>query len=275
MKFAITGLDWTIGVFRVLLNAGWEPVKFFTFPVKDPLYSNEQSIELALSLGIPVQISKMTDSDLYDLGKQNCDILVSAAYPWLIGDWQKHITYGINFHPSPLPLGRGPRPQIRAILDDYKSWGVSAHKLSPRFDDGDLLGKETFALSQEETHESLNLKCLFAFDKLAGNIADNFTLYWENASPQGEAEYWKRWTKEEQTIDLNQPTESILRHFRAFGLNGSFVEAEGKTFKATRAAGWKEEHEHKPGTVIKTDGNTRVIASSDGYIALIEWTPAS
>ena len=125
MRFAITCVDRYIGVLDALLAAGWTPVKLFTVPLHSPLDSNRLVFEKARSLGIPAQVSRLEKDDLEDLARRGCQALIVASYDWRIGDWRPYLPHAVNFHPSPLPVGRGPYPAVRAILDGFENWGVS------------------------------------------------------------------------------------------------------------------------------------------------------
>src|SRR5208337_4037815 len=64
MRFAITATDRYLGIFHALLERGWSALKVFTTPVDGRLHHHHATIELAQHLGVPVQISRLTSSDL-------------------------------------------------------------------------------------------------------------------------------------------------------------------------------------------------------------------
>ena len=273
MRFAITCVDRCLPVFNALLAEGWEPVKLFTIPYGPLVSANGATVARAVDLNIPIQISRMQDRDLKALADLGCEALICASYNWKIGDWRPHLRYGLNFHPSPLPLARGPYPAFRAILEGRKAWGVACHKLEPRFDVGDILDEEAFALSDAECHESLNLKTQMAFRRLAGRIGRDVDALWEKARPQGPGSYWKGSTDDDRVLEFEQPVETILRTVRAFGMTETIAKLSNSVVYVRRAVGWTEQHSHAPGAVVHTDGRRWVVAAKDGYIALLEWSP--
>jgi len=273
MRFAITCVDRCLPIFEALLTEGWEPVKLFTIPPGPLVSANHTTIARAVELNLPIQISRMQDSDLKDLADRGCEALVCASYNWKVGDWRPHLRYGLNFHPSPLPLARGPYPAFRAILESRKTWGVACHKLESRFDVGDILADEAFALADDECHESLNLKTQMAFRRLAGRVGRNVHSLWDQAKPQGPGSYWKGSTDDDRMLDFTQPVETIMRTVRAFGLTESIARISNGVVYVRRATGWTEQHSHAPGAVVHTDGRRWVVAAKDGYIALLEWSP--
>jgi methionyl-tRNA formyltransferase len=82
MRFAITCVDRCLGIFEALLAEGWEPVKLFTIPPGPLVSGNSATIARAVGLNLPIQISRMQDSDLKDLADRGCEALVCASYNW-------------------------------------------------------------------------------------------------------------------------------------------------------------------------------------------------
>ena len=101
-------------------------------------------------------MSRVLPADLAGLKAIGCDALVVAGYPWLIKGWERHLPYAVNFHPSPLPVGRGPYPLFQAILDSLPEWGMTAHLLETAFDTGAIVAQKRFYLNAAETHDTLD-----------------------------------------------------------------------------------------------------------------------
>jgi len=272
MRFAITGIDRSLGVFETLLDAGWEPLKLFTMPVDDYNEHHVNIVNKANELKIPVQLSRMQDDDLRQLGELGCEVLVVVSYNWKIGDWSRYLPYAINFHPSLLPEGRGPYPMIQAILREEKNWGVTCHKVSPDFDQGDILAQHAFPLSADECHESINLKVQMASQRLAKQVAGNFEALWNGAQAQTPGSYWKMLNDTERTIDFGESVETILRLVRACGLYECKATVNGAAIFVRRVVGWTEVHYHTPGKVVYVQHRTMVIAVRDGFVGLVEWS---
>ncbi|HEX3754196.1 MAG TPA: hypothetical protein VHV26_03890, partial [Rhizomicrobium sp.] len=218
MRFAITAIDRYLGIFEALIRAGWEPVKLFTVPLRNLVDSNHGVIALAERHKIPIQLSPMTADDLQALSQKGCDVLIIASYNWKIPDWQPYLKYAVNFHASPLPEGRGPYPAVRAILEKRDHWAVACHKVTADMDKGDVLAEENFSLSDDECHESIDLKIQMAAKRLAFKTTKDFEKLWAQAKPQTGGSYWPRWKNEERIIDFSLPVERIMRQVRAFGL---------------------------------------------------------
>jgi methionyl-tRNA formyltransferase len=274
MRFAIATADKNDGVLNALLAKGWEPLKLFTFTL-DRRFHGEAVTATAEQLGIPVQVSRLTDADLGALAAQGCQALVVSNYRWRIGDWRPHLPYAINFHPSPLPEGRGPWPLVRALREGRTRWGVSCHQLAPDFDSGDLLLQEHFDLADDETQEGLDLRCQMALRRLAAQVALDLPGLWRRAQPQGDGSYWQRWTAQEQQVDLQGDVAAAQRQLRAFGLIECTVKLGVSSLWVHRAVAWREPHAHAPGALVHANGRAMVFALKDGYLGLLEWSMAS
>jgi methionyl-tRNA formyltransferase len=270
-RFALTATDRYLGVFEAFVAAGWEPVKLFTVPTDGRLHSNTAVIAKAQALKIDIQLSRLDDAALAGLAALGCELLVVASYPWRIGAWQAHMPRAVNFHPSPLPRYRGPYPLVRAILDTQTRWGVSCHKLSAGFDRGDVLAQLGFNLSEQECHESLDLKTQIAAKRLAAEVAGDVDALWAEAQPQGAGSYAGLWTDADRTLDFTRTAAQLDRQLRAFGRFECLATINGVTVHVTRAVTWTEPHTRRPGSVVHKDGHTVVVACGDGFVAVLAW----
>ena len=101
----------------------------------------------------PTKLSQTTDQ----LAKFQPDIGALVAYgkiiPRQIIDLFPHDI--INFHPSMLPVYRGPSPIETAIMHGDKLTGLSLMKLSAEMDAGDIFYQEPAAIAPDETARQL------------------------------------------------------------------------------------------------------------------------
>ncbi|MGU3665727.1 formyltransferase family protein [Methylobacterium sp. A49B] len=278
MKFAFAGIDFLGGVFEGLLDAGWTPVKLFTRPCDGIYDHNEVIVARARALRLPIQLSRMRERDIEALQAEHGKdwALVVAGYPWLIRGWRGRAAYGLNIHPSPLPIGRGPYPLFRAVLDRYETWGVSAHVLADGFDTGHLLAQDMFALSPQEDHETLLAKCQMAARRLAaGPLGRDLPSRWRRAEPQGDGSYWPRASDADRTLDFRQEVDTILRRVRAFGTVETIARLGDARVFVSEANGWRERHQHSPGAVVHRHRRHVVIAALDGYVQITRWSPVA
>ncbi len=271
-RFAITATDRYLGVFKAFVEAGWQPVKLFTAPTDERISHNKATIAYARSLGLDIQLSPLDQAAMVDLQARDCELLVLASYQWRIGDWAPYLRYAINFHPSPLPRYRGPYPLVQALLDRQKRWAVSCHQVTHEFDAGAVLASRSFELSDDECHESLDLKTQIAAGQLATAVAMNLDALWDQAQPQGEGHYVKLWSDADRLLDFERGVDELQTQLRAFGRFECLARVNNVVFHVRRAAAWKQGHRFPPGAVVHSDGPRLVLACSDGYVALLEWS---
>jgi methionyl-tRNA formyltransferase len=270
MRFAIATIDRYQGVFEAFLRQGWKPLKLFTAPAKNSLSSQASVIARAEELKAAIQLSRMTEQDLKDLKDQGCEALIVASYDWKIDDWRPYLRYAVNFHPSPLPEGRGPYPIIRAMLEKRASWGVTCHRLVPEIDQGEILAIDTFQLGADECHERMDLKVQMSANRLADKVASRFQELWDKAVPQSGGSYWKKPTLPERLIDFGAPVENIMLLIRAFGASESYAKISGVWVGVTRAVGWVEPHMYETGKIVHVYNNFMVVTARNGYIGILE-----
>lgn len=272
MRFAFAGIDFLGDVFQTFIDKGWEPVKLFTRPCDNVYDFNDVTVARARALGLPVQMSRIRPADLANLEALGCDVLVVAGYPWLVKEWEPHLPYAFNFHPSPLPLGRGPYPLFQAILDGATDWGMTAHALTPAFDMGPIVAQDRFALAPDETHDSLLSKCQMAGCRIAAALAADLPRAWSQAQPQGSGSYWPRITEAQRTLDFTRDVADVLRTVRAFGSIESLAHVGGKRLYVWQATGWREAHGNAPGSVVHRHRRHVVVAARDGFVQLTGWS---
>jgi len=272
MRFAITATDRYLGVFQTLVERGWTPLKVFTTPVDGRLHHQAALLDYASRLGLEVQISRLSDGNLRQLAAQGCEALVVASYAWRIPAWREHLRFAVNFHPSPLPHGRGPYPMPAAILEQATHWAVTCHKLEPEFDAGDVLKTLPFPLSPLEEHDSLDLKIQLAARRLAADVGEHFEQYWRAATPQSAGTYYGPWKDQDRRLDFAQGVEQILRRVRAFGPLECLADVGKLHLFVRRAVGWTEPHRLAAGTLVHANQLAMVVAAADGFIGLTDWS---
>ncbi len=78
------------------------------------------------------------------------DVLLSAAYPQILGKGMLKIAHlgSVNFHPSPLPRFRGAHPHYWCLATGAQTGGVTAHFMTREIDLGDIISQRTFDLTE-------------------------------------------------------------------------------------------------------------------------------
>jgi methionyl-tRNA formyltransferase len=221
-----TGVTTTTPVLRSLLRAGYTVTAIIV--AQDETGPSRKSRELEISsvadeYKIPIlQPQKLSDAK-DQLSTYGAEAAVLVAYgklvPATIIDLFPHGI--INIHPSLLPKHRGSIPLEGVLLGGDKETGVSLMQLAVKMDAGPIYAQETILLRGNETKQGLadqlsTLASAMLIDYLP-SILDGSLV----PGPQKEADatYDTRITKTAgllNTLDWNQPVETIYRKVRAY-----------------------------------------------------------
>jgi len=109
------------------------------------------------------------------LSEVRADVLICFAFPALIppdllGAFPKG---GLNLHPALLPNYRGPHPIHRLAVDGQHAvhGGVTLHRMSADFDDGDILGQVAFSEADWVSLRALTDSVATAMRALVSEVA--------------------------------------------------------------------------------------------------------
>ena len=175
----------------------------------------------------------LSDDDLYARPPEDVDVLVSFLYWRLIRE--PLISLGrigcLNFHPAPLPDFRGLGGYNVAVLEGLREWGVSCHFVDERFDTGDLVEVERFAIEPDaHTALSLDLESGERLVGLFGRVLERLLAGEElPREPQGPGRYVSR--EEFERLRVVRPGDDLGRKLRAFWYPphpGAVLEVEGR-----------------------------------------------
>lgn len=214
MKIAYLGIDLLYPVLESLLKEGCEIQKVFTCPTDNVTEFNLKIKEIAHSRTIPCTEEKITKKDFEWLRGQGCELLVCAGYYYRIPVTDAFPM--VNFHPSPLPVGRGAWPMPVIILNQMKLGGITAHKMDKNLDTGDILLQQTFPVTEQETLQSYMDKVFSFLPGMVHALVQNLPALWKAAAPQGRGEYWKCPEEMDWTITPGMEVAQADRILRAF-----------------------------------------------------------
>lgn len=144
----------------------------------------------------------------------------------------------IGVHPSLLPRHRGPNPFFWVIDQGEPETGVSVHRLTERYDEGDVLETRTLAIGDRDAWQlarALDRPSLAALRSVVGQIARSEL---PKGTPQDEAR--ATWAPEpagdELRVDFTWPTTRVLRRIRALSpIPGVALELCGQELFLIRA----------------------------------------
>src|SRR5215204_5284223 len=105
---------------------------------------------IAATHHLPIgQIASMADPVAIEaLAGLRPEIIIVACFPRLLPDALLNLAPhgGFNLHPSLLPALRGPEPIFWALRNGLTESGVTAHRLTNRFDAGEIYGQVQVAI---------------------------------------------------------------------------------------------------------------------------------
>ena len=253
MKIAYLGIDLLKPVLDQLLREGCQVLKLFTCPVDNVTEFNTAVIQTAQDRGIPYTLDRIRPDDLEGLAARGCELLVCAGYYY-----RAPVTDAfpmVNFHPTPLPVGRGSWPMPRLILEQAEFGGVTAHKMAAQFDTGEILLQERFPLDEREDHQTYMDKVYQRVPGMVRKLVRGLPRVLEQARPQGPGEYWPLPAEEDWTVTPDMDAARADRILRAFyGYECVYRDKSGKT-------------ELVGGRVVRGDPAGRPFPVRGGYIA--------
>ncbi len=214
---------------ELLVDRGAEVVAVVA-PEPDRFTREPQRLDLAARRhGLPLA----SDADLYAEPPDDVDLVVSFLYWRLIRE--PLLSLGrigcLNFHPAPLPDFRGLGGYNVAVLEGLREWGVSCHFVDERFDTGDLMEVERFAIDPDShTALSLDLESGERLVGLFGRVMERALAGEElPREPQGPGRYVSR--EEFEALRVVRPGDDLARKLRAFWYPphpGAVVEVDGR-----------------------------------------------
>lgn len=192
-------------------------MKIYSFSSDNVVDFNDKIKKLAKINNIEFTEEKISAEELKKQFNAGCDLVFCAGYAYRIPVERVEGFRGINIHPSLLPKGRGPWPIPYVILNDEKIWGVTAHKLAERIDEGDILLSEEFEVSEKENYLSLCEKISESALNITKKLMSDLDYYSQNAKKQCKGTYLAEPPDEQRTIYNDTPPHIKDKIIRAFG----------------------------------------------------------
>ncbi len=273
--------EFSVPTLEALIKGGHQVVAAVTQPDKPKGRGKEMQFpavkEAALQYGIPVLQPKRAREETFieELRSYQADVIVVIAFgqilPKAILDMPK---YGcINIHASLLPRLRGSAPIQWAIINGEEKTGITTMYMDVGIDTGDMLLKEEYIISPDETGGSLH-------DRLAhmgGDLIletlkqlEQGTLVREKQNDE-ESTYVKMLDKAIGKINFDESAKTIERLIR--GLNpwpSAYTTIEGKTLKIWKAEVISDLNEAKNGEIIDIGKDYFDVKTGDGILRVKE-----
>ncbi len=259
---------------EALLRNGFEIAAVFTH--KDDPQENlwfDSVAELAASYNIPVFAPDDINHPLWvkKIKELAPDIIFSFYYRDMVRKPILEIPPAgcLNLHGSLLPKYRGRCPINWVLVNGEKETGVTLHYMTPKPDDGDIVGQREIEIADSDTAKSLHLKAVRAATLLLDEILPLIKSGTATRQPQdhSQATYYGGRRPEDGQIDWTVPAKQVRNLVRAVTrpYPGAFshVASHKCIFWAVTEIGRCEEQK-APGTVISTD--PLIIACGSGAV---------
>lgn len=115
----------------------------------------------------------------------------------------------LNIHPSLLPLYRGPNPWFWIIKNGDTHSGITIHKLTRDFDQGDIVYQLKFPLGAQDTLGSLLFKSSYFIEQALLGFMPLLENQTYDAIPQSGGTYYSQPSQQDKTISWNNTAVSI------------------------------------------------------------------
>ena len=148
------------------------------------------------------------------------DFLLCWAFAWRIPPEALAVPKlgSVNYHPSLLPRYRGPNPLAWAVRNGDDHFGVTWHRMDPRFDAGPILGQRSTPMAADDTLDEVVLRLNTLALRMLPDVMDRLASGDEGV-PQSEsgASHAPRFGDDYSTIDWSSSRSDVHRQVRAWG----------------------------------------------------------
>ncbi|MGD9161190.1 MAG: bifunctional UDP-4-amino-4-deoxy-L-arabinose formyltransferase/UDP-glucuronic acid oxidase ArnA [Desulfobacteraceae bacterium] len=260
---------------KALLSHGYDIKAIFTH--KDDPNENiwfDSVAELAAVNNIPVYAPEDINHPLWveRIRELAPDILFSFYYRDMVGKDILGIPAEgcLNLHGSLLPRYRGRCPVNWVLINGEKETGITLHYMTPKPDDGDIVGQKRILITNNDTAISLYKKLTFSADEL---LADFLPKIKEKRAPRipqnhSMASYYGGRRPEDGEIDWRQDAETIRNLVRAVTrpYPGAFSYLGNRKCFFWEVSTLTTNRYKQPGTVLSVDPLT--IVCGDGAVVV-------
>mgnify|MGYP000150316931 CR=1 FL=1 len=235
---------------------------------------------LALAHDIPVfQPEKLSEPDAQaELASLNADLMVVVAYglllPQIVLDTPR--LGCINVHGSLLPRWRGAAPIQRALWAGDSETGVTIMQMDIGLDTGAMLYKTHLPIDDDDTSATLYQKLAIQGPEALVHVLNDLSNFTPEQQLDTQANYAKKLSKQEASINWHLSAEQLARNVRAFNpwpmAFFSITDAQGtlqniKVWQA-HAIVLTGDSDALPGNIVRADKHGIVVATAHGALVI-------
>jgi methionyl-tRNA formyltransferase len=232
--------------------------------------------------GVDVIVSNYPRRWAAMLAPMRPDLIVSAAFPWVIPDDVIALPRlgTINMHGGLLPEGRGPNSYGWALRKGDAELGFTIHRVDSGLDTGPILAR--IAVPAGDEYVDVTLQKLLPRMPELWSTALARVAAGDPGDPQDESRAFYAGFFEEayRAIDWTQSAREIHNQCRAWmaGLRGTIPGAIGivddepiRVLRTRVVAG--VDGSAAPGEVLSRDGETLTVQTGDGAVQVLRYEP--
>ena len=234
--------------------------------------------EVALKHNIPVFQPIKIREDYEEIIKLNPDIIVTCAYgqiiPKVILDCPR--LGCINVHASLLPKLRGGAPIHKALIDGYKTTGITIMYMDVKMDDGDIISQREIEITDSDNLESLHDKLSVMGKELLLDTLPSIIDGSNDRIKQNEEEVTFAYNikREEEHIDFNKSSREVFNLIRGLspvpGANAILFDDEMKIYDSVIN---DKEYKGSCGEIVDITKQGIVVKTNDGSITITKIKP--
>ena len=234
--------------------------------------------EVALKHNIPVFQPVKIREDYQEIIDLNPDIIVTCAYgqiiPKAILDCPK--LGCINVHASLLPKLRGGAPIHKAIIDGYKTTGITIMYMDVKMDDGDIISQKEIEITYDDNLESLHDKLSVLGKEVLLETLPSIIDGTNERIKQNEDEVTFAYNikREEEHIDFNKNSREVFNLIRGLSpvpsANAILFDEEMKIYESIIS---DKGYKGTCGEIVDINKQGIVVKTNDGAIIITKVKP--
>ncbi|MBS3121393.1 methionyl-tRNA formyltransferase [Candidatus Woesearchaeota archaeon] len=185
--------------------------------------------------GIPIHKIKRLNEEKELITKLSPDLIIMCGWRQIVDKEIINLPKEgfIGFHPTLLPIGRGPAPIINTLLNEFKESGLTMFYVTEGLDNGDIIGQEKFVIYEEDHAQEVYNKVILAGRKLIQKYLPLLIKgkAQRNLQDESKATFFEKLSLKDNEIDLNKESlEIIYKKIRAFSkpYKGAYIKRNGK-----------------------------------------------
>ncbi len=234
--------------------------------------------ELALKYNIPVFQPVKIREDYEDILGLNPDIIITCAYgqiiPKAILDYPR--LGCINVHASLLPKLRGGAPIHKAIIDGYKTTGITIMYMDCKMDSGDIISQEEIPILDDDNLEKLHDKLSEVGAKLLIKTLPSIIDGTNERIKQDldEVTYAYNIKREEEHIDFSKSSRDVFNLIRGLSpVPSANAILDSKEMKIYDSYILDKEYNGVPSEIVDIINDGIVVKTGEGAIVLTSIKP--